>query len=35
MGFLDIIINIPENIDTTDIISIIFKEYPLYKSGIT
>ena len=34
-GFLDIIINIPENIDITAIISVIGREYPLYKSGMT
>ncbi len=34
-GFLDIIMNIPENIDIIVIISIMFKEYPLYISGIT
>jgi hypothetical protein len=34
-GFLDIIMNIPENIDMTAIISVMGREYPLYKSGMT
>jgi hypothetical protein len=35
IGFLDIIMNIPESIDMKIIISVMGKEYPLYKSGMT
>jgi len=34
-GFLDIIMNTPENIDMTAIVSVMGREYPLYKSGMT